>query len=261
MTPAIEYALFDPTGNTTLLVETPVPALSQPIVAQKLMALEPAAEQVGFVFPGKEGTIRLRMAGGEFCGNASMSAAALALDRAGRREGTVAVRVDGTDEPVPVVLTALPDGARRGAVTMPRPLSAVTEELPGGHRLPVVRFPGIVHVICENALSRDAAEALAPDWCRSLNAEALGLMLFDRARSCLAPLVYVPAAGTLCWETSCASGTTAVGAWLAAESGQPVDLSLAQPGGTLAIAADADGGLLLTGTVRLLRRGTADIAP
>ena len=85
------------------------------------------------------------------------------------------------------------------------------------------------------------------------NADALGLMFVDRDRSALTPLVYVPAAGTLFWETSCASGTTAVGAWAAGQncspgaSGLPLTLSLKQPGGTLEITAEQDGTLSLTG--------------
>ena len=259
MTMAVRYSLFDPTGNITLLAETPVPAADQPRAARQLMALEPAAEQVGFVAPGSGGEIRLRMAGGEFCGNASLCAAALALLRAGRREGSVTVRVDGTGEPVAVSMTALAEDAWRGAVDMPRPLSVGAEELPGGRVLPVVRFPGIAHVLLEEAMSRETAEALAPDWCRSLGADALGMMFLRRERTALRPLVCVPAAGTLCWETSCASGTTAVGAWLAAEAGSSVSLSLAQPGGTLEIAAEPNGALRLTGTTRLLRRGAADV--
>ena len=72
----IDYAVMDPTGNITILVETPVPEASQPFAAARLMELEPAAEQVGFLSSGRDGAeLSLRMAGGEFCGNASMSAA------------------------------------------------------------------------------------------------------------------------------------------------------------------------------------------
>ena len=71
--------------------------------------------------------------------------------------------------------------------------------------------------------------------------------------------MYVPAAGTLCWEHSCASGTTAVGAYLAAKAG-PASLSLKQPGGTLTVEADRSGELYLTGKVRLIRRQSAEIA-
>ena len=259
MTRTIEYSLFDPTGNITLLAETSVPVSDQPQIAQKLMAQEPGAEQVGFVSPGGDGAIRLRMAGGEFCGNASLCAAALYLRQAGQSDGNVTVRVEGTSEPVSAAVTALSGNTWKGTVDMPRPLSVGTEELPGGGRLPVVRFPGIAHVLLEDAMSPDAAEKLAPAWCRSLGADALGLLFLSREQSLLRPLVFVPAADTLCWETSCASGTAAVGVWLAAEAGRSVALSLRQPGGTLEIAADPSGALQLTGTVRFVRRCAADI--
>ena len=259
MIQTLEYSLFDPTGNITLLAETPAPAALQPQIARRLMEKEPAAEQVGFVTPGSSGEIRLRMAGGEFCGNASLCAAALYLRRTDQREAAVSICVDGTSEPVAVRMTSLSGDAWRGTVDMPRPLSVGTEELPGGYRLPVVRFPGIDHVLLETAMPAETAEALAPAWCRSLGADALGMLFLSEARKVLTPLVFVPAADTLCWESSCASGTTAVGAWLAAETGRPVSLSLEQPGGTLEIAAEPNGSLRLTGTTRLLRRCAADI--
>ena len=79
-------------------------------------------------------------------------------------------------------------------------------------------------------------------------------MFLDRERGVLKPLVYVPSAATLFWESSCASGTTAVGAYLAAKSGAAVRMPLKQPGGTLEIEADPDGKLLLKGSVRLVRQ-------
>ena len=250
----IRYALLDPTGNITVLVESPVPVESQPSVAARIMEREPDAEQVGFLSPRESGAA-MRMAGGEFCGNAAMSAAALyAMDR-GMTNGVVPVFVAGTPDPVEVRVSALPDGGVRGVVTMPSPLSVREEPLPEGARHPVVRFPGICHVILEDPMERAEAERLAPIWCRHLAAECVGLMLLDREAASLTPLVYVPSAGTLCWENSCASGTAAVGAYLAA-LGDPVSLSLREPGGSLHIAADRDGLLRLTGTVRLRRRGS-----
>ena len=249
----IEYTLFDPTGNITLLAETPVPTESQPSVAAELMALEPRTEQVGFVAFDAD-RIFLRMAGGEFCGNAAMSAAALFLEHAGRTEGTVAVRVSGAEEPVAVVLCALPDGSWKGSVAMPRPEGVGKLMLSDDRMLPAVFFPGITHLILEEKMEPAAAETLAKALCTQLGADALGLMFLNREEESLIPLVYVPGAGTLFWETACASGTTAVGAWLAAESGLPVHLSLKQPGGSLEITAEPEGELLLTGTVRIIHR-------
>ena len=94
MTDPVSYTLLDPTGNLTLLVTSPVPEPAQPETARRLMELEPATEQVGFVSFRPEG-VRLRMAGGEFCGNASLSAAALYLTRQDLESGTVSVTVSG----------------------------------------------------------------------------------------------------------------------------------------------------------------------
>lgn len=259
MTRSVTYTLLDPTGNRTLLAETPVPEADQPEAARQLMAREPETEQVGFL-SRSPGLVRLRMAGGEFCGNASLCAAALALLRTGRQAGTLPVAVSGTAEPVEVRLTSLPDGGWRGTVTMPLPLSIRQKPFPDGVTRPVVRFPGIAHVILEEAPDRETAQALAPAWCAGLGAEALGLMFLDEAKGALTPLVYVPAAGTLFWESSCASGTTAVGAYLAHRSGGPVAVPLTQPGGTLTIAARPGGPLLLTGTVTVRHSGRAEIA-
>ena len=257
MTDPVTYTLLDPTGNMTLLAETPVETMSQLLTAKKLMELEPDTEQVGFVGFENDG-VRLRMAGGEFCGNAAMSAAVLFLQHTGRSEGGVTVRVSGTPEPVAVTARVLPDGSWSATVTMPGPLAVGQEYLPGGERLPLVRFPGITHVILEEETNPETAEYLAREWCCCLGSEALGLMFLDREQSSLRPLVYVPSAETLFWESSCASGTTAVGAYLAAETGQPVRIRLKQPGGTLGIFAEPGGTLQLTGTVRI-RKQAVDV--
>ena len=258
MMDSVTYTLFDPTGNRTLLVETPIPIEEQPAVAGKLMALEPETEQVGFVSTAGEGVV-LRMAGGEFCGNATMSAAALCLKQKERREGTVTVSVSGAKEPVPVTISSCSENVWDGTVQMPSALSVEEKSLPQSGPFPVVRFPGITHVILENSTLIGDAERLAPEWCRALGADALGLMFLNREAGTLRPLVWVPVAGTRCWESSCASGTTAVGAFLFAKTGKALSLSLRQPGGTLGIAADADGRLLLSGRVRYLRRAVRQL--
>ncbi|MBO5502893.1 MAG: hypothetical protein J5969_00265, partial [Lachnospiraceae bacterium] len=71
----LSCCILDPTGNITALVEGDVPVSRQLETAARIMQLRPETEQVGFVKLSGE-QIQLRMAGGEFCGNASMSAAA-----------------------------------------------------------------------------------------------------------------------------------------------------------------------------------------
>ena len=254
MTQAVSYSLLDPTGNVTILVESPIAESEQARLAQQLMLLEPDAEQVGFVTQADDGVF-LRMAGGEFCGNATMSAALLYLLRNGRPEEMVTVHVCGTPEPIAVNVDAIAEGIWRGTVKMPSPLAIDYECFPGGERLPVVRFPGISHVILENNLETDKAEQLASEWCRYLEADALGLMFLNQSQGRLKPLVYVPAADTLFWESSCASGTTAVGAYLAAKENRAVSISLEQPGGRLEIQAQPEGALYLSGTLQIRKNG------
>jgi len=178
----------------------------------------------------------------------------------GREEGNIVVRVSGTADPVRVTITTDAEGSRRGVVGMPKPLSVTEEALPGGAAYPVVHFPGISHVILEEKMDRRESEALALTWCKHLKAEAIGLMFVDFENHRLAPLVYVPEAGTLVWESSCASGTTAVGAYLAKKSGGPVKMPLVQPGGTLTIAVDADGDLFLEGAVRVISQTSLEMS-
>jgi len=258
MTRTITYVLADPTGNLTILVETDVPIECQPDIAAQLMVREPAAEQVGFVSEGAGCDIALRMAGGEFCGNAAMSAAILSSKRTGLEEGSVLVRVSGAEAPVRVDVQPQAGGVRRARAAMPRPLDITGADLPGAGSLPVVRFSGISHVICRHAPDRAEAERLAPVWCGALGAEALGILFYEQEENLLTPLVFVPAAGTLRWERSCASGAAALGAYLAAEAGGTVTASPRQPGGILTVEAGPDT-LTLSGAVRLLRRSTADV--
>ena len=75
----------------------------------------------------------------------------------------------------------------------------------------------------------------------------------------LTPLVYVPAADTLFWESACGSGTSAVAAWMSRQLGKPITVSLQQPGGILTASASQSGSLMLIGTVQYLYERTASV--
>ena len=263
----LEYRVFDPTGNITALVETQVDPADQPAAASWIMAQNPEVEQVGFVTfaaagagaPVADVPVSLRMAGGEFCGNATMCSAALYMivnDMPG--EANVKVRVSGTKEPLDVRLVRRDAVSFDAAVTMP-PAVGIDElklsdgMLPGNDvlRLPVVRMEGIAHVIIEPdsgffGLKDDSAlaETLLRGWCGVLGAECLGMMFLDEGKGvrALTPLVYVPGADTMFWENSCASGSAAAGMYLAAKEGKPVDVTFIEPAGSLRVTSDPDRG-------------------
>lgn len=293
----IEYVVMNPSGNITILVMSDVEDEEEYyFVAKKLLELEPAAEQVGFLQYDDESDIILSMAGGEFCGNATMSAAVYYGILHGLSDGNVVVKSSGADELVNVHVKKFNDW--EGTVEMPKPLEISEVDFGNDEKFPVVFFKGIAHVIIDNSCGArivrpyDGARiALAcrqtgrpydgdrPDdeftkinieekikeWCEFLEVPAIGIMLcdnigdikrsqnFDIAEVNMTPLVYVKSIDTLYWESSCASGTTAIGAYIANVMNSNGKINVRQPSGTiLSIDKTVDGKLLLTGKVKLL---------
>lgn len=131
----IKYCIFDPTGNITALVETEVRAADRTPVASAIMAAHPEVEQAGFVVfndaartaaDAPDAAVSLMMAGGEFCGNATMCAAALYAERRGMpADGAVKVKVSGAEAPLTVQLEEIKgSGACAGSTVNDSPRAA-----------------------------------------------------------------------------------------------------------------------------------------
>lgn len=273
----IEYCIFDPTGNITALVETAVDPEDQPAVSSRIMELEPDVEQVGFVsfrdepLPEDGAAVSLRMAGGEFCGNATMCAAALYMVRAALQgEATVMVRVSGASEPLEVRLARTGGKTFAASVAVPPALGIdfLTLEMSwkgfsGSVCLPVVTLEGITHLIVrpgsevfDTLKDRETAEAILKLWYPFLEPDCLGMMFLgdgDEIRK-LTPLVYVPGVDTMFWENSCASGSAAAGMFLASQSRGPVDVTFDEPAGRLRVeSAFPSYRTTLHGSVKLVK--------
>ena len=226
----IHYSILDPTGNITALVESPIDISCQPEVAARIMVRHPRVEQVGFVRyygdireseaagSGEDPEViltnrrdgiqaELRMAGGEFCGNASMSTAALYLIRhmqAGAKTGYHTADSAGPDKNLPVLVRLRVSGAKDivevnlqnggqdnyyADILMPPALSIEDKDFSYGclkGQLPLVRMGGISHIIVgtQSVFSgllqdRKAAEEAVRKWCSELETEGLGLMFAD----------------------------------------------------------------------------------
>lgn len=248
----ISYYKINPTGNVTLIVEGGIPENEQAALAAELMERDPDAEQVGFLEkPTCFGSAAaLRMMGGEFCGNAAISAAALVADSHGVGIGdsaSIRLEMSGADEPLCVETEKLSDGVYSGRLSMPLPTACFECELCIGEermRLPLVRLPGISHVIVRGELGVAPAERVIADWCRQTDSKALGLMFIDPEEKLMRPLVYVEKTGSMVWESSCASGSVAVCAYLAMQGGESKTMSLRQPGGVIEVTADYSKGVL-----------------
>ena len=267
-----EYITADPTGNITVLITSPYTPDTRSDMIQDAFRQVPSCEQVGFVVPVDTDTVRLEMMAYEFCGNASLSAAAWLASQNGLVVGVSSVvHVDssGTDEELDVHITRLEDitcaagyadtdtaPVYMGKVCMPVP------EVDSFRGYPLISFSGISHLIVPaDAYEDTEAEAIIKDYAEELGVSALGMMLCsnyhdlsapdqieaDRASASgtgsdeihIRPLVYVPGSGTLVWEHGCATGSTAIG-WYRYFINGSLTTKVIQPGGTIRIDIEED---------------------
>ncbi|MDR2501321.1 MAG: hypothetical protein LBD37_09655 [Treponema sp.] len=209
-----DLVLADPANNITLLVLNPVAPADRAGLARRLLQ-DPAlgAEQVGFAVPPRLAAAevygRLEMMGGEFCGNAARSFGLYAAARAGipgaRR---VFIECSGADHPVPIRVDT---GASWAEAEMPNPLAQDALRF-AGRALPVWVFPGITHVIAAGLIpSRETFFAIKALLEQAAGPpEALGILFLDILERAMIPCVYVYKTGTLVFESSCGSGSTAL---------------------------------------------------
>ena len=253
----VRYVLLNPTGNLTALVTSRDEGADEAEITARLMR---ESEQVAYLEPPAEpgALARIRLMGGEFCGNAAMASAGWLIRdrlRAGL-EMTVPIEVSGAQGVLFCRIRGLEEGFE-GTVEMPRVLSVCPAEI-GGISLTRVRMEGITHLIREarEPLEPRRAEALLTGFAEESGAEAAGLMDRNPETGFMKPLVYVRGSHTLVWETACGSGTAAVGAAEAWRRGSgTVMTAVPQPGGILRAEARAEQGTVteirITGRVRI----------
>lgn len=248
MNETIRYVVADPCGNTTALVLDPVPETERKVLANELMAAEGAdVEQVAYITmkPTEDVDLRVDMMGGEFCGNATRSAAVYAAVCDGASEGQYGVSCSGCDSLLKVDVSQKEDGTYYAATDMPIPesitgLLLAVEDMP--RRFFRVDFNGIVHYVYltmhldavdKNVYWQALQEYLADEPC----GEAYGLILYD-PRSCqMIPAVYVKDTDTVSWEQSCGSGTAAAAVVVAFMSHHDYAADVKQPGGVIHVEA------------------------
>lgn len=267
----IKFVKMNPTQNMTILVESPVPKRLQRRMARRLMAHDGVeAEQVGFIEAPRNqaARARLQMMGGEFCGNASMSLAALlAMDEGVEGEAEMPLECSG----VKGLFSVKVNPGRRGvkcSLEMPPPLNVTKTFLKAGNQkclLTQVNFEGVSHFVLPEDYARGDvklwAEKALTDWSGECRSEAVGLILHNRAENRIRPLVLVKSTGSLVWERGCGSGTAAVGAIMAHEAQKSIRAKILQPGGEIGVKADFKDGrvsrLAIAGWVKMAARGLA----
>ena len=122
----LKFIKTSPTENMTLLIETPVPREKHLEIAEKLIAYGSVyAEQAGYIEEPENPAAakRLQMMAGEFCGNASLSLAAVLAEEKGLAVGEeteIILEVSGADSLVNCHMKKEEKGFT-GRVAMPLP--------------------------------------------------------------------------------------------------------------------------------------------
>lgn len=272
MNQEMDFVKCSPANNMTILVMGEFPAEQHPRIASQMMDYSHlCAEQVGFVEkPTRSGfAAKLQMAGGEFCGNACLALAACLASERSMKPGEsleLSLEASGSEHPVLCRVEKLEKEYLCDA-GMPVPKEVEKAVIPFEGlllELGIVRYGGFFHLVidCERfGMERAAAERLAKLLGVASGDDLVGVMLYRPSTRELAPLIYVPALGSLIWEQGCGSGTASLGCYLAWNDRSSVDVPVRQPGGTIHASVSWSGGeitgVTIRSTVGIVARGKA----
>ncbi len=257
MTQKLDIIVFDPAGNTTIMVLTPVPRSQYAETAKKLLEIDfgpqcgwrevAFGEQVAFIVEENNQDVTeapiMEMCGLEFCGNASRSYAYYRVLFLGEGENVdgnkkkVNVRVSGCSE----ILTAVVDPNRRDSVIqMPLPVDLkMIDTAPAGIEgtYPLVVFDGISHIVIPGVDPDEETFHRIREFIYSEvdpEMDAFGVMFINEEKDLMSPVVYVRDVDTTYFEGSCASGTAAAAiAKAAKQTDGTFEYVFRQPDGTL----------------------------
>ena len=269
----LDFIKLSPLGNTTVFLRGEAAQEARAALLAEAMDYDHlAAEQAGFLVAphSEEALLRIEMSGGEFCGNATLSAAALAA--AEGAESPFFVECSGAEDPLQAEAHPLGTGRWLARAEMPQAheirrlsldgfsLAGLSfEGQPFADAATCVSLPGIAHLVVEAAdLSAADYDALLARLMRETDADAYGVVPFERMgreHFRIRPYVAVPSAKSRVFERACGSGSLALALAEGSERGR---IAVEQPGGTLFV--ETGKRFFLEGEVLISCRGTVELA-
>jgi len=245
----IQYSVYYPGGNTTALVKKKIQNTKlKKIINDKIMYSNPSIEQVGFIW-SKKNKYYLEMAGGEFCANATRSAMYEIL----RNETGTNISII-----IPTINGSLKGGLDNKDVWTEVPSSPTKplKEIRGDYF--VVNFNGISQIVVPTkkritnvSILKNRAKRILSETNLLSEKKASGVMFLTNTNQyILDPVVWVRDIQTFFYETSCGTGTAAVGLFLNKPN---VKIEVLQPSGKkLIVKTDCDSKTIVSGEVSVL---------
>ncbi len=261
--PSFSFTKWSPGGNTTVFMPSgDLSHVEQAALArQALAAALLGGEQAGFVDLENRS---LRMAGGEFCCNATRAFGALLAHEKGLCDESLHVRCSGWPGLIELdVMGATPSYTVAATLDLPSSV-AVTD----CGDVVLVRLPGIDHVLLNAKRHRTPMDVTSGEPIIASLSARLGLEKSPCVGAIwwggqdesfeMTPLVHVRAVGSTFLESSCGSGALALALWLTQRDGKrTASYSLAQPcGQPLFVEIRRSGAQArISGPVTLLAQG------
>jgi len=271
----LNFIKVNPTENMTVFVVDALPRTKYFEIANKIMNYNNIyAEQVGFIekpiLKNSNASARLQMMGGEFCGNASRSLAAVAVQRGflniKEEQGKyiVPLEVSGLDEVIYCEVEQLSSNAYDVAIKMPLQKSMKEIKVEYNDRVYkgiIVDLCGISHAVFltqDKTIEKEFFQKVKSE-IKNFDYDAFGIMFFNEKEEFMTPLVYVKETESLIWERSCGTGTVALGVVLSSIKKSNIDMNITQPGGQVKIITEWEDGcirsIILKGMVYIVAEG------
>ncbi|MGI6680997.1 MAG: hypothetical protein ACOX3T_05925 [Bdellovibrionota bacterium] len=218
---------MSPSGNTTILIDSPHvdSPKDRALISNKIMHnLHLGGEQVGFVSYCADGTPRLDMMEGEFCGNASRAFLAYLLDKGSPalkhetdESWTCEFSVSGVNKKLHETCFKTEKGID-ALVELDNDIKYITKKY-NDTLLDIIEMKGITHVLIDtDVLNFDEKNyiEISKQIRTNLNLEdleAVGTIWYKQAveEIKIFPIVWVKNTDSVFYETACGSGTAAIG--------------------------------------------------
>lgn len=232
----LKFAVFRPSGNDTALIHGVIQdSKLRKIIADAIQNKYLNVEQVGFINNNPQDA-ELMMTGGEFCGNATSSAAYQILSG---RPGEIKIKVSGVRKKLIAGVTE--KGESFSQMPVYSDPSYIRPDVDSSGNF-LVTLEGIthyvdfdVHKIKGLTIDEIKIEAKKKMQLKGLDQNsACGIIYTEKVKDTwvIYPVVYVKNADTLYYETACGSGTTALGLILALKNRDSInEIPVIQPSG------------------------------
>lgn len=232
----VEYIKYIPGGNDTALVIKKVFSPEEKkTINDVILESDKSIEQVGFVEEGNEPEIE--MAGGEFCGNATRSAASYYLKG---MPGIIKIKVNGKDY---INAGVYENGNAWCEIPLYHGEDVIVQKEVGIYQ---VKMNGMVSIVILEDIAQQylkdktKLKEVAVQFIEKYNLrdqEAVGVMFLEKdVKLKIHPVVWVKDVNTIYYESGCGSGTTATAMVEAFLTNESQKLEIIQPSGLIITA-------------------------